>query len=170
MGSYGEENLGNSEAIKYSAKVSLWRYWLNFLVGGAVLLASLWALARSIFMPSTAHAASAAIGTTMSVVALLALLFFLWPFLARRATQLVITDKRVIAKFGLLSTRSIEMRFDKIETVRVAQSLLGRMLSYGDIIITGTGSTFDPIPNIASPLAFRAALNQSMEQRKPTAG
>ncbi len=41
------------------------------------------------------------------------------------------------------------------------------MLKYGDIIVTGTGSTFDPIPNISDPLAFRAALNLAMEGGKP---
>jgi uncharacterized membrane protein YdbT with pleckstrin-like domain len=57
---------------------------------------------------------------------------------------------------------------EKIESVRVGQSLIGRMLNYGDIVVTGTGSTFDPIRNIASPLAFRTALNQAMDPRAPS--
>jgi uncharacterized membrane protein YdbT with pleckstrin-like domain len=68
-----------------------------------------------------------------------------------------------MAKFGLVSTQSIEIRLDKIESVRVKQGLLGRFLNFGDIVVTGTGSTFDPIRNIADPLAFRAALNQAMD-------
>ena len=40
---------------------------------------------------------------------------------------------------------------------------MGRILNYGDIIVTGTGSTFDPIRGIASATGFRSALNQAMD-------
>jgi uncharacterized membrane protein YdbT with pleckstrin-like domain len=82
----------------------------------------------------------------------------------------VITSKRLIAKFGVLSTQSIDIRFDRIETVRVKQSLMGRIFNYGDIVVTGTGSTFDPIPNIANPMGFRAALNQALETAPSSRG
>jgi uncharacterized membrane protein YdbT with pleckstrin-like domain len=87
------------------------------------------------------------------------------PFISRKSTELVVTDKRVIAKFGLVSTRSIEIRLDKIESVRVQQGLVGKIFNFGDITITGTGTTFDPVPRIARPLAFRNALNEAMERR-----
>lgn len=98
------------------------------------------------------------------------LVVFAWPLIARRSTELVITNKRLIAKSGIVSTQSIEIRFDRIESVRVNQSLLGRILNYGDIVVTGTGSTFDPIPNIASPMQFRTALNQAMEATPRSGG
>jgi uncharacterized membrane protein YdbT with pleckstrin-like domain len=82
----------------------------------------------------------------------------------------VITNKRLIAKYGLISTHSIEIRFDKIETVRVSQGLMGRILNYGDIIVTGTGSTFDPIRGIASATRFRTALNQAMDPGQSPTG
>jgi uncharacterized membrane protein YdbT with pleckstrin-like domain len=103
-------------------------------------------------------------GLNMDLVMLaLGVILLAWPFIARRTTELVITDKRLIAKFGVVSTQSIEIRFDKIESVKVKQGLLGRILNYGDIIVTGTGSTFDPIRHIASAMKFRMALNQAME-------
>jgi uncharacterized membrane protein YdbT with pleckstrin-like domain len=82
----------------------------------------------------------------------------------------VITDKRLIAKYGVISTHSIEIRFGKIETVRVTQGLVGKLLRYGDIVVTGTGSTFDPIRNISNPMAFREALNRAMELNEPNEG
>jgi uncharacterized membrane protein YdbT with pleckstrin-like domain len=136
---------------------------LNFLLGGVLLLGSLTGVVMSLFMSSKAHGAAAAMGTSMVIVCLAALLLIIWPFIARRATELVITDKRLIAKYGVISTQSIDIRFDKIETVRVKQGLVGRMLNYGEIVVTGTGSTFDPIPNIANPLTFRNELNQAMD-------
>ena len=70
---------------------------------------------------------------------------------------------RRTCKYGMISTHSIEIRFDKIETVQVKQGLLGRILNYGDIVVTGTGVTFDPIRNIASAMKFRMALNDAMD-------
>jgi len=100
-----------------------------------------------------------------AVILLVALAVFARPLIARRSTELVITNKRLIAKFGIISADSIEIRFDRIESVRVNQSLMGRVFNYGNIVVTGTGATFDPIPGIAGPMRFRAALNQAMEAR-----
>jgi uncharacterized membrane protein YdbT with pleckstrin-like domain len=162
MGNYVSKNMGPSEAVRYTARVSLWKFSVYFLGGGLmtiVLLTSIVALA----MPSTGPETRA--GATYGIVLLVlpVVFLFIWPFVARWSTELAITDKRLIAKYGVLSTHSIEIRFDKIETVRVTQGLIGKMFNYGDIVVTGTGSTFDPIRSIANPMAFRLALNQAME-------
>jgi len=156
MGSYIEESLDTGESVNYTARVSLWRYALHFLVGGCLVAGSLPGIARALFSTK-----SSAIG--FGIVSLLGLVLLAWPFIARRSTELAITNKRLIAKYGVLSTHSIEIRFDKIETVQVSQGLIGRILNYGDIVVTGTGSTFDPIRHIASALRFRMALNRAMD-------
>jgi uncharacterized membrane protein YdbT with pleckstrin-like domain len=168
MGNYVDKNLGNDETVKYSARVSLWKYWFNFLIGGFFTAAALIGFAA--FLSSKSGTGSIT-GPKFAFVALLiALTIFAWPLVARKSTELAITNKRLIAKFGVVSTQSIEIRFDRIETVRVKQSLMGRILNYGDIVVTGTGSTFDPIPNVANPMGFRAALNQAMEATPSSRG
>jgi len=167
MGSYVDKNLGKDETINYSARVSLWRYWFSFLIGGFLSFGALLALAASL----SSKSGGGIFGTKFeALVLLIALGVIAWPLIARNSTELVITSKRLIAKFGVTSTQSIEIRFDRIETVRVKQSLMGRILNYGDIVVTGTGSTFDPIPNISKPMKFRAALNEAMEATRPVAG
>jgi uncharacterized membrane protein YdbT with pleckstrin-like domain len=162
---YVESSLANGEAVEYSATVSLWRYWLYFIVGGFIVLAAASSFVRTIASHSGSGGSSA--GTFEGIFLLLGLATVASPFLARKATELVVTDKRVIAKFGIISTHSIEMRLEKVESVRVIQGVVGRIFNYGDIVVTGTGSTFDPIPNISNPLAFRSALNQAMELARP---
>jgi uncharacterized membrane protein YdbT with pleckstrin-like domain len=98
------------------------------------------------------------------VLVFISLGVLLAPLISRKSTELVVTDRRVIAKFGLVSTHSVEIRLDKVESVRVQQGLTGKIFNFGDIMITGTGTTFDPIPKIARPLAFRNALNEAMER------
>jgi uncharacterized membrane protein YdbT with pleckstrin-like domain len=167
MGSYVDKNLGKDETINYSASVSLWKYWFSFLIGGFLAFGALFGLAASLSSTS----GGGFFGRKFeAAILLIALVIIAWPLIARRSTELAITSKRLIAKFGIASTQSIEIRFDRIETVRVKQSLMGRILNYGDIVVTGTGSTFDPIPDISKPMQFRAALNDAMEATRPTAG
>lgn len=170
MASYAEQSLATGESIRYSAQLSLWRFWPTFLIGGVLLVGSMIGIISSWFRSSSGGTAGSIASVGIGIAFVVALGLLIWPFMARKATELVITNKRVVAKFGMLSTHSIEIRFGKVETVRVAQTLLGRMLDYGDIVLTGTGSTFDPIRHISHPIAFRTALNEAMEQMgQPTA-
>jgi len=44
---------------------------------------------------------------------------------------------------------------DKIESVDVDQSIMGRAFNYGDVTIRGTGQTFEPFRQIDRPIDFR---------------
>ena len=71
------------------------------------------------------------------------------------------TDHRVIYKSGLLSRHTIEMNRDKVESVDVDQSLLGRIFGYGTVVVRGTGGSLEPIRNIGDPLTFRTYITAS---------
>jgi uncharacterized membrane protein YdbT with pleckstrin-like domain len=161
VGSYVQDSLNANEQIKYLGRLSLWGYAGRFLIGALLVMGAFWMLGLAA-SSTTSRSAEGAFG--VFVLAAGALLIG-WPFVARRFTELAVTDSRLIAKFGIVSTHSLEIRLDKVETVRVKQSLIGKLLNYGDLMVTGTGTTFDPIPNVARPLAFRSALNQAMESR-----
>lgn len=76
----------------------------------------------------------------------------------RHSTEIVVTDRRVIFKRGILSRYTVEMNVSKIETVDVQQGLLARMLDYGTVIIRGTGSGFEPLRRVGAPLRIRNAI------------
>lgn len=71
------------------------------------------------------------------------------------STELVITDKRVIAKFGLIRRKTIELNIPKVESVMVDQGFLGRLCNYGSIVVSGAGNPQAKIPGISEPLDFR---------------
>ena len=51
---------------------------------------------------------------------------------------------------------TFEMSLDKVESVDVNQSILGRILNYGDVtILAASARAEETIKTIASPLAFR---------------
>jgi len=71
------------------------------------------------------------------------------------SSEFAITNKRVVIKVGFIKRKTLEMVLTKVETIRVDQSILGRMFGYGTIVVTGTGGTNEPFTAIANPLEFR---------------
>ena len=79
-------------------------------------------------------------------------------WLKRFGTEVAVTDRRVIYKTGLVQRHTVEINLDKVESVDVDQSLLGRLLGYGTVTIRGTGQAVEPLRDIADPLPFRSAI------------
>lgn len=91
-------------------------------------------------------------------VAVIGLLVLLAASIRRRGTEIVVTDRRVIYKRGILARHTVEMNVSKIEAVDVEQSLTARLLGYGTIMIHGTGADIEPLQRIDRPLAIRSAI------------
>jgi len=83
---------------------------------------------------------------------------FFYAWFIRWITEFTVTDRRVIYKQGFIYRRTVEMNMDKVETVDVNQSVLGRILDYGTIHVRGTGQGIEHLHRIASPLAIRNAI------------
>jgi uncharacterized membrane protein YdbT with pleckstrin-like domain len=81
------------------------------------------------------------------------------PALLRRiSTELAVTDRRVIYKSGILARHTLEMNRSKVESVDVDQSVLGRLIGFGTIVVRGTGGSLEPIRMISDPLTFRSHI------------
>jgi uncharacterized membrane protein YdbT with pleckstrin-like domain len=76
----------------------------------------------------------------------------------RWTTETDVTNLRVVHKTGFIKRRTFEMSLDKVESVDVNQSILGRILNYGDVTVRGVGEGAETIKTIASPLAFRSHI------------
>jgi uncharacterized membrane protein YdbT with pleckstrin-like domain len=63
---------------------------------------------------------------------------------------------------GLFSRRTIEMNLSKVESVIVDQSIFGRLLGYGTVIVIGSGGTREPFPHITNPLIFRRRFQEAI--------
>ena len=88
----------------------------------------------------------------------LALLSAARAWFKRWTTEIAVTDRRVIYKRGFIRRHTIEMHMDKVESVDVSQSVLGRILDYGDVLVRGTGVGFEPLQMIESPIELRNAV------------
>lgn len=70
-------------------------------------------------------------------------------------TELAVTDQRIISKFGFIARTTFELPLERVTTLNVLQTALGRILNYGDLEIHAMGGVATPIPVIADPLTFR---------------
>src|SRR5205085_7845326 len=91
----------------------------------------------------------------VTLIVVIGLFFILAGWINVHSTEIAITSRRIIAKFGFIRRHTVEINLEKVEALRVEQGLMGRFLNYGTIFIGGTGSAIAPIPDIADPLVFR---------------
>jgi uncharacterized membrane protein YdbT with pleckstrin-like domain len=91
------------------------------------------------------------------------LLIFLIGLTKRNATEMAVTNKRVLIKQGVFGRRTLEILLQKIESIAVEESMSGRMLGFGTVIVRGTGGTPEPFKKMAHPLEFRRQVEQQVE-------
>lgn len=94
----------------------------------------------------------AGISTIISIISLFRAWFVRW------TTEIAVTNRRIIYKRGFVSRKTIEMNMDKVESVDVDQTIIGRMLNFGTITIRGTGAGIEPLRRISMPLDLRNAI------------
>jgi uncharacterized membrane protein YdbT with pleckstrin-like domain len=153
MARYIDEILQPGEKVLYSTNA----HWMFYLPAIAA-----WIVVAILLLGSFAAAAIPALmlvcWASAAVVAVAALFWTLRAWFHRWTTETDVTNMRVVHKTGFIKRRSFEMALDKIESVDVDQSIMGRIFNYGDVTIMGVGEGKERIPTIASPLAFRNAI------------
>jgi uncharacterized membrane protein YdbT with pleckstrin-like domain len=91
------------------------------------------------------------------------LTLFIVPLVARATSEFAVTNRRVIIKVGLVSRKTVELNLEKVESIGVEQTILGRILGSGTLVVVGTGGTREPFRRIADPMGFRRAVNEATE-------
>ena len=89
------------------------------------------------------------------VVILVGLILALPAFIRYKTSEFGITTKRVVIKVGFIQRRTVELLLRQIEAISVDQSLMGRMMNFGTITISGTGGVREVFTDVAAPLDFR---------------
>ncbi|MCZ2078335.1 MAG: PH domain-containing protein [Bryobacterales bacterium] len=93
----------------------------------------------------------------------LGLVLWLMAYIQYKTTELAITNKRVIAKFGFISRKTIELNIARVESIQVNQGIAGRIFNFGTLVISGAGNPQAPIPGISDPMSFRRAFMEAQE-------
>ncbi len=146
--SYIEKNLMPGENIVYRAKL----HWIVFL------WPIIWLVVALLLFSSGGDTANGFGGLFI----LIAILTGIASFINYLTSEFGITTKRVIAKVGFIRRKSIEVLLTKVEGIQVNQGILGRILGYGSIVVSGTGGTKDPFHKISNPLEFRKKAQEQI--------
>ena len=140
--SYIQNNLQAGEEIKYKADI----HWYIFVYPAILLLLG-------------AFFSSAQTG----FIYYIGLLFQLIKrVLLKMGAEYVVTNKKVILKSGILSRDALELILSKCEGLRINQSIMGRILGFGSIVVT-TGGATNQFNFIANPMKFRNEINAQIQ-------
>jgi uncharacterized membrane protein YdbT with pleckstrin-like domain len=167
--SYVEKNLMPGETVVYRTRlhwiVIFWPIVLSllFAVAGLVLLA------RTMTGASDTSDRSTPILVAGVILLVVGFVSFGVALLKRNATEMAVTDRRVIVKQGIGSRRTLELLLSKVESIDVEESVTGRVLGFGTVIVRGTGGTPEPFETIGHPIEFRKQVQQQIEKSQERA-
>ncbi len=149
MGRYIDDILQPGEKVLYSTNA----HWMFYLPGIAAWIVAVFLLFLS--RSTTTESIVLLCLSASAVVAIVALYWTMKAWFHRWTTETDVTNMRVVHKTGFIKRRTFEMSLDKVESVDVNQSILGRLLNYGNVTVRGVGEGAETIDNIAAPLEFR---------------
>jgi uncharacterized membrane protein YdbT with pleckstrin-like domain len=161
--SYLDDHLLDGEQIIYRAHL----HWTIF--GWSILLVLLGAaLAIVLYTYEPAY------WWLGAILAGIGLLLAIGPLIRYVGTEFAVTNKRVLSKTGFIQRESDETLLSKVEAIAVDQGILGRILGFGTVRITGSGGTEDAFAGISQPLEFRRQIQTQVvafeERRGSLAG
>ena len=147
--SYITRNLSKDEKVKKVIKL----HWINYIITTILVVFSAFLLL--LFLAN---------GELLEDIPYICIVscFVLWTiynFLKLYTTERVITNKRVIYKTGIISVRTEELKNSKIESVEIKQTVLGRILDYGTIELSGTGTSKVFFDNVDSPASIKTQID-----------
>jgi uncharacterized membrane protein YdbT with pleckstrin-like domain len=152
MGRYIDDILQPGEKVLYSTNA----HWIFYLPAFGA-----WIVALGFLVLSHTTVNESVVTGCLAAAAVAALAGLYWAVKAwfhRWTTETDVTNLRVIHKTGFIKRKTFEMSIDKVASVNVDQSILGRILNYGDVRLTSMGESEETIKTIASPLAFRSYI------------
>jgi uncharacterized membrane protein YdbT with pleckstrin-like domain len=165
--SYVEKNLIAGEKLLYQTR----HHWIVLL--GPVLLSlflgvsGLGLLGESIASMAGKNQASGSTGTNAGGLGIIGLILLVaaagtlaYGIVKRNATEMAVTNKRVLIKTGLASRRTLDIMLSRVESIGVEETVIGRLLSYGTVVVRGTGGTPEAFVMIDRPQEFRRAVQE----------
>ncbi len=156
MTPYIESILETDEFIEYQAQLSSWSLWFWLLVGYSSMCISLLGLIRII-------EGVPVVGPFARITFfcfLIGSLFIAIAKLKQKTTELIITNKKLVAKTGIISRKTFELQLANIESVEVRQSIFGRLANYGTVYSLGRGNSRVPVSGIYDPILFRKKVSE----------
>lgn len=154
--SYIDNNLLTDEHVVYRGHL----HWIIFARPGFWLLATF--VLYYLYVTYMPHSTSNYYQLIIAIPLLIAIIEFIPKIVLYKTSEFGVTNKRVIVKTGFIRVNSSENFLQKVENIQVNQSIWGRILGFGTIVIIGTGGTQEPFYLIHDPLMFRKQVQEQV--------
>lgn len=158
---YVNGTMTKDEEIKVEAKYH-WVRWLWFYFVFATLgVASL--IAFSVAVISYLEKQMDIFVSLLVMACILGVYPFIL-YLSLHLTEMVCTNKRVVYKTGIISIKTEEIKVERIESIQIKQTFWGRLLGYGNILFSGTGSAKVEFYDVDNPLQIKARIEEAVDE------
>ena len=107
------------------------------------------------------------LNTRLLFSGILLVLALLWYIVINNGKRFLLTNKRIILKTGIIMRNSKELMLRKCESINVRQSIMGRILGYGDVIVS-TGEEKDVFKYVRNPMTFSTKINEQIDKVSST--
>lgn len=143
-----EDRLVEGEVVCAVSRIHPGIYWQSIAVAVIAILVCVFVAYQLVYV----------LGGT----ALLMALYALWRY---KFYVLILTDRRIMARYGLLQVDVVDMRFDAIESMETEQMLPGFLMGYANLVVMGTGNRYITIPYVANAVDIRKKFNEIVLKR-----
>ena len=159
---YVQKQLGASEKILYTER----HHWVFFVaemikwILFAVAVLALVIVLKVWWLPDAGWV------WWLLLVFIIPAVRIVWGFLSWLMNLYVLTNRRVIEATGVLSKRVADSSLEKLTDIVLKQSILGRALNYGDIIVltAAAGAGISELKQIRRPVEFKTHMLDAKEQ------
>lgn len=143
--SYVLDNLLPTETIKYEWKIH------NFYTAMMIIWVIIWFLIMISWW-----------GFFWFIIMIICLYFVL----SILTTEIIVTDKRIFYKTGIIARNVFELQLTKVESVRLDQTIFQRIIWAWKLIVSWTWWHFRPIENLDNPTKMRNSIYSLIEENK----
>ncbi len=161
--SYIEKNLAPGETVVYRTGchwiVMLWPLVAGLVLGfaGFALFAGGWLATRN----GGSYYGAIVEG---AIVLIAAAALIAGGVIRRVATEVAVSNQRVYLRTGLFSRRSVAVLLPRVESIGMKETLAGRILGYGTVLVKGTGGSCETFERICEPNEFRRQVQGQLNR------
>lgn len=158
--SYVQKVLLPGEQVRYAASL----HWVIYVQGlvitvlGGLLGFNSYPIVTHLFGTNYAEPYGHILSGIALFITVVGVALLLGAYVRQTSTELVLTDRRIIAKYGVVSRATFEIMANRITGANFDQTIAGRLLGFGTILVHGAGGEISPIDLVADPQSFHRAL------------
>lgn len=166
--SYVQKVLLPDENVRYAASLHwiIYSQGLAFTIFGGALGFLSYPIVTTLFGSRNPEPYGHILSGIALFITVIGVVLLLGSYVRQTSTELVLTDRRIIAKYGVISRTTFEIMVNRITGANFDQTIMGRLLGYGTILVHGAGGEISPIDLVADPQMFHRALLETIQQNQ----